>query len=70
MRYLEWSGSYKQEVEWWLPGAGGGGRGMASGAVSVQERERVLWMGTAGGRAAVWMGSVPLNWLYTEKWLR
>lgn len=26
MRYLKQSDSQKQRIEWWLPGAGGGGR--------------------------------------------
>lgn len=44
-KYLEWSHSQRQKVEWWLPGAGGrrnGESGLTGYRVSVGEDEKVL----------------------------
>ena len=52
MRYLELSNSERQEVEWWLPGAGGEGKGelfFSRSRVSVWDDEKVLAMDGGNG---------------------
>ena len=52
MRYLELSNSERQKVEWWLPGAGGEGKGelfFSRSRVSVWDDEKVLAMDGGNG---------------------
>ena len=53
----------RQKVEWWLPGAGGGGgeSGFNGNRVSVWGEERVLWTDGGDGRPTLWIYLMPLN---------
>ena len=62
MRHLEWSSSYRQKVEWWVPGAGS--RGLLKGhrvPVFPEEKSSGDWLPNN-------VNVLNISKLYTHKW--